>query len=106
VSMLAAARRLLGRGDLIEVHLLIRGRIGAGWFDVDERLRVPAGTTLSGLIELAEGRGIPMRKALADSPHLSDTLMLNGERRPLQEHGTQMLQDGDTVYLLAPIAGG
>ncbi|NVB84536.1 MAG: MoaD/ThiS family protein [Kofleriaceae bacterium] len=94
------------RGDQIKVHILIRGRIGDDWKDVDEHLKVPAGTTLARLVEVAESAGVPLADALAHSPHLTDTLMLNGERCPIAEHGDRVLADGDELYLLAPIAGG
>jgi molybdopterin converting factor small subunit len=94
------------RGDQIKVHILIRGRIGDDWREVDEHLKVPAGTTLARLVEVAESARIPLKHALAHSPHLADTLMLNGERCPIAEHGDRVLADGDELYLLAPIAGG
>lgn len=94
------------RGDQIRVHILIRGRIGDDWKDIDEHVRVPAGTTLGRLVEVAEAAGVPMREALANSPHLADTLMLNGERCPVAEHSERVLADGDEIYLLAPLAGG
>ncbi len=94
------------RGDHIRVHILIRGRIGDDWKDVDEHLRVPAGTTLGALLEVADAAGVPLREALAKSPHLVDTLMLNGERCPLAEHRDRVLAEGDEIYLLAPLAGG
>lgn len=94
------------RGDQIKVHVLIRGRIGDGWKDVDTYLRVPTGTTLARLVDVAERAGIPIREALDHSPHLRDTMMLNGERCPLAEHGDRVMVDGDELYLLAPLAGG
>ena len=94
------------RGDHVRVHILIRGRIGEGWLDVDEHLRIPAGTTLGKLVEIAEAAGVPMREALDHSPHLTDTMMLNGERCPLAENAGRVLADGDEIYLLAPLAGG
>jgi len=94
------------RGDSIKVHVLIKGRIGDGWKDVDEHLRLPAGTTLGRLVEVATAAGVPLREALEHSPHLTDTLMLNGERCPLDEHRERVLADGDELYLLAPLAGG
>jgi molybdopterin converting factor small subunit len=94
------------RGDQIRVHIVIRGRIGDDWKEIDEHLRVPAGTTLARLVDVASGAGVPLREALAKSPHLPDTLMLNGERCPLAEHGDRVLADGDEIYLLAPLAGG
>ena len=94
------------RGDHIRIHILIRGRIGDQWRDVDEHLRVPAGTTLGKLVEVADAAGVPLRDALANSPHLVDTLMLNGERCPFDANRDRVLAEGDEIYLLAPIAGG
>jgi molybdopterin converting factor small subunit len=94
------------RGDQIRIHILIRGRIGDDWKDVDEYLRVPAGTTLARLVEVAEAAGVPLREALDHSPHLADTLMLNGERCPVADNGERVLAEGDEIYLLAPLAGG
>ena len=94
------------RGDQIRVHILIRGRIGDAWRDVDEHLRIPAGTTLGKLVEVAEAAGVPLREALEHSPHLSDTMMLNGERCPIADNADRALADGDEIYLLAPLAGG
>ncbi len=94
------------RGDSIRVHVLIKGRIGEGWLDVDERVRVPRGTTLARFVEVASSAGVPLRDALAHSPHLTDTMMLNGERCTLADNADRELLDGDELYLLAPLAGG
>lgn len=94
------------RGQHVRVHVLIKGRIGDAWRDVDEHLRVPAGTTLGKLVEVAEAAGVPLREALDHSPHLTDTMMLNGERCPFAENSERVLGDGDEIYLLAPLAGG
>jgi molybdopterin converting factor small subunit len=89
----------------IRVHVLIRGRIGDDWMDVDEHVRVPDGTTLAGLVDGGVAK-LPLRHALDNSPHLTDTLMLNGERTPFAENAARVLADGDEIYLLAPLAGG
>jgi molybdopterin converting factor small subunit len=94
------------RGDSVRVHVVIKGRIGETWRDIDEHLRVPAGTTLAKLVEVAESAQVPLREALENSPHLKDTLMLNGERCPIAENGERVLVDGDEIFLLAPLAGG
>ncbi|MBA3541934.1 MAG: MoaD/ThiS family protein [Deltaproteobacteria bacterium] len=94
------------RGDSIRIHILIRGRIGDAWRDIDEHLRIPAGTTLGKLVDVADNAGIPLREALNHSPHLVDTMMLNGERCPFVENSERALVEGDEIYLLAPIAGG
>jgi molybdopterin converting factor small subunit len=94
------------RGESLRVHIVIRGRIGDAWRDVDTYLRVPRGTTLAELIDAAEDAKIPLRESLARSPHLTDTMMLNGERCPLDENRARPMADGDELYLLAPLAGG
>ncbi|HEY5938784.1 MAG TPA: MoaD/ThiS family protein [Kofleriaceae bacterium] len=94
------------RGDQVKIHIVIRGRIGDDWKDVDTYLRVPSGTTLGRLVEVADSAAIPLRDALESSPHLTDTMMLNGERCPFLENAEREMKDGDEIYLLAPLAGG
>lgn len=104
---MSVLRWLLGeRAPLIRVHVLVRGRIGPGWYDIDRRLDLPAGTTLAELVAHGSRLGLPLEVALRDSPHLRDTLMLNGERCPLAEQGDRILAEGDQLYLLSPLAGG
>ena len=90
----------------VRVHVLIKGRIGEGWHDIDRNFDLPQGSTLADLIAHAEKRGVPLRDAIDKSPHLRHTLMWNGERCDVAEHATRELHDGDQVYLLAPLAGG
>lgn len=109
MSLAGTLRALLGGGAEapgVRVHLLLKGRVGAGWVDVDRTLRLPAGATLGTLLEEAERQGLGLADALEHSPHLRHTLMLNGERCPVDQHRDRPLADGDQVYLLAPLAGG
>ncbi len=94
------------RGGSVKVHILIKGRIGDDWKDIDQYMKVPVGTTLGKLVEVADSAKIPLREALANSPHLTDTMMVNGERCPFTENKDRVLLDGDEIYLLAPLAGG
>lgn len=109
MGLRGAVRRLLGRsgdGGAIRVRVLLKGRTGTGWYDCDEQVTLPAGATLATLLEVAERRGIRLREALETSPHLRHTLMLNGERCPVDQNAARPMADGDEVYLLAPLAGG
>ena len=90
----------------MRVHLLLKGRVGQGWVDVDRKLKLPRGATLSDLVREADRKGLKLSEALELSPHLAHTLMLNGERCPVAENGDLELHDGDRVYLLSPLAGG
>jgi len=94
------------RGGSVKIHILIKGRIGDSWKDVDQYMKLPVGTTLGKLVEIADSAGVPLREALNHSPHLTDTMMLNGERCPFGENAERVLEDGDELYLLAPLAGG
>ena len=94
------------KGPVVRVHVILKGRIGDGWQDVDQVLTLPLGATLGTLFEHAERVGIPLRDAVDKSPHLRHTLMWNGERCPVDQHLQRALADGDQVYLLAPLAGG
>lgn len=108
MNVRAALCRLVGREPEggIRVHVILKGRTGSGWHDVDQHLTLPDGATLGMLIEAAERRGIRLRAAIESSPHLRHTLMLNGDRCPVDENLDRPLADGDEVYLLAPLAGG
>jgi hypothetical protein len=88
------------------VRIVLRGRIGSGWHDVDRRVSVSPGATLGDLLEAAEREGIPLRAAIAESPHLAHTLMWNSERCALEANLERLVEDGDEIYLLGPLAGG
>jgi molybdopterin converting factor small subunit len=90
----------------IKVKVLVRGRIGDGWYDLDETVKLAAGTTLGALLERKDQLGDALRDAVEHSPHLAHTLMWNGDRCPIAEHRERELADGDEIYLLAPLAGG
>ena len=100
------ARRRPAPAAGLAVRLVLKGRIGEGWYDVDERIALPAGATLDSLLAEAERRGIAVRRAIAQSPHLGHTLMWNGDRCEVSAHLERPLADGDEIYLLAPLAGG
>jgi len=92
--------------DEIRVRVLLKGRTGSGWHDAEAEIGLAPGSTLGDLIAAAERRGIALRAAIDSSPHLRHTLMLNGERCPVDENLDRVLADGDEIYLLAPFAGG
>jgi molybdopterin converting factor small subunit len=90
----------------IRVRVILKGRIGEGWFDVDRKFALPAGATLAALIEQADREGLRLTQAIDASPHLRHTLMWNGQRTPVAENLARELRDGDELYLLGPVAGG
>jgi molybdopterin converting factor small subunit len=93
-------------GASIRVRVVMKGRIGEGWFDVDRKLSLPPGATLAALIEEADRAGLRLSQAIDASPHLRHTLMWNGQRTPVDENLRRELRDGDELYLLGPVAGG
>lgn len=107
MSLASRLRAVFGpKAPTIRVHVLVKGRIGDGWYDVDRAFDLAPGSTLGALIDTAEREGVALRAAIAESPHLRHTLMWNGERCPVDENASRVLADGDRIYLLAPLAGG
>ena len=109
MSTLDRVRGWLGLGPTVprvRVHVIVRGRIGEGWMDIDRHFSLPEGATLGDLLLAARDAGIDLEAAIAQSPHLASTLMWNGERRALDEHRDRKLANDDQIYLLAPLAGG
>ena len=92
--------------DAIRVRVIVKGRIGEGWFDVDRKLVLAQGASLAALIEQADREGLHLSQAIEASPHLRHTLMWNGDRTPVAENLARELRDGDELYLLGPVAGG
>ena len=90
----------------IRVRVILKGRIGEGWFDVDRKFALPAGATLAALIAQADLEGLHLSEAIEASPHLRHTLMWNGQRTPVEANLARELRDGDELYLLGPVAGG
>ncbi len=90
----------------LRVHVMLKGRMGDGWYDVDQWLPLPASATLATLIEEADRRGLRLSQAIEHSPHLRHTLIWNGQRAPVEENLARSVKDGDEVYLLGPLAGG
>jgi molybdopterin converting factor small subunit len=90
----------------VRVRVILKGRIGEGWFDVDRKFALPAGATLAALIAQADTEGLRLTQAIEASPHLRHTLMWNGQRTPVEENLARELRDGDELYLLGPVAGG
>jgi molybdopterin converting factor small subunit len=90
----------------IRVKVFVSGRIGEGWQSIDREFALPEGSTLGALLDETERHGIALREAIAKSPHLRHTLMLNGERCPIDQNEDRVLADGDQLYLLSPLAGG
>ncbi len=93
-------------GASIRVRVVMKGRIGEGWRDVDRKLSLPVGATLAALIAQADHAGLRLSQAIESSPHLRHTLMWNGQRTPVAENLERELSDGDELYLLGPVAGG
>ena len=61
MSLRDAVRRVFARPDpagQIRVRVLLKGRTGTGWYDVDQQVPLPPGATLATLLDVAEQRGI------------------------------------------------
>ena len=90
------------RGDSIRVQVVIHGQVSGVAHAIDDHLRLPVGTTLARLAEVARFDTITLAELVAHNPTLADTLLLNGEACAVATHGERVLQDGDELRLLAP----
>ena len=121
MGVLSSLRRLFSSEPAggIRVRVILKGRTESGWHDVDQSVSLPPGATLGVLIDACERRGIRLRAAIESSPHLRHTLMLNGERCPVDpRHNAEAwdrnrrvefkiirTEDGDTNVEVACPAG-
>lgn len=81
----------------LDIHYFAAAAEAAG--RTEERLEVPAGTTLAGLREMLAGRGLDMAKVIGSCSYLVNSVSAPADSL----HG---LADGDRVDVLPPFAGG
>lgn len=81
----------------VEIHYFAAATEAAG--RTEERLDVPAGTTLAALRETLAGRGLAMAKVIGVSSYLVNSLSTPAD-------SLTPLADGDRVDVLPPFAGG
>lgn len=75
----------------------------------DRTMDVPAGTTMSALLDLLGATSGQAKEALFEKDGELKRyviLMRNGRRVPRSEAGTTVLEEGDEVALFPPVAGG
>ena len=99
-----ALPRWLGGGaqqpGRIRVHVLIKGRIGEGWYDVDRTIAVPAGTTLA---RAARSRAAPgPAAARRDRGEPSPATHPDVERRPLSRRRARRASAAGRRLALSP----
>lgn len=88
------------RGGTVRIRILIRDP-GAG-IDIDQHVRVPAGTALGDLLSITDSANIPLRDAVARSPQLIAAMAVNGAACPLPGNEARALAEGDEISLIAP----
>ncbi|WP_172119708.1 MoaD/ThiS family protein [Actinomyces faecalis] len=81
----------------LEIHYFAAATEAAG--RTQERLEVPAGTTLAALREQLAGRDLAMAKVVGVSSYLVNSLSAPAD-------SLTPLADGDRVDVLPPFAGG
>lgn len=89
----------------MRVRLSVRGFFGQRFLERELSLELKTGASLADL--LAEAARRTRDRVFSELPLLSGpSLLRNGERVPLPEGLESLLDDGDEVAILAPLAGG
>ena len=86
-------------GETIAVELRYFAAAAEASGRTEERLELPAGTTLAALRERLAGRGLEMARIIGVSSYLVNALSTPAD-------SLTPLEDGDRIDILPPFAGG
>ena len=86
-------------GETIAVELRYFASAAEAAGRTEERLELPAGTTLAALRERLAGRGLEMARIIGVSSYLVNALSTPAD-------SLTPLEDGDRIDILPPFAGG
>ena len=86
-------------GEMIAIELRYFAAAAEAAGRTEERLELPAGTTLAALREQLAGRGLEMARIIGVSSYLVNALSTPAD-------SLAPLADGDRVDVLPPFAGG
>ena len=89
------------------VHFLLKGYMLGTFLDHEFDMELPEGTTLKKALDKAgKKRGVDFDRVLEEHEVIRETILLSGERLQWPGGLDRQLKDGDTVYMLSPLAGG
>jgi molybdopterin converting factor small subunit len=91
----------------VKVHFLLKGYMLGTFLDHEFDLELPEGTTLKEALRKAgRKRNVDFNRVLEEHEVIRESILVSGERMPWPAGLDRALQDGDSVYMLSPLAGG
>jgi molybdopterin converting factor small subunit len=91
----------------MKVHFLLKGYLLGTFLDHEFDLDLPEGTTLEAALQRAgRERGVDFDRVLAEHEVIRESILVSGERLAWPEGLGRELREGDSVYMLSPLAGG
>jgi molybdopterin converting factor small subunit len=89
------------------VHFLLKGYMLATFMDHEFDMELAEGTTLRKALKRAgRERRVNFDRILEEHEVIRESILLSGERLDWPSGLERELKDGDSVYMLSPLAGG
>jgi molybdopterin converting factor small subunit len=89
------------------VHFLLKGYMLGTFMDHEFDMELPPGTTLEKALRKAgKDRRVNFDRILDEHEVIRESILVSGERLPWPAGLERELRDGDSVYMLSPLAGG
>ncbi len=91
----------------MKVHFLLKGYVLGKFMDHEFDMELPEGTILRKALKKAgKERRVNFDRILDEHEVIRESIMLSGERLDWPSGLERELRDGDSVYMLSPLAGG
>ena len=91
----------------MKVHFLLKGYMLGTFLDHEFDMDLPESATLKQALKKAgEERRIDFDRVLEEHEVIRESILVSGERLQWPAGLERELKDGDSVYMLSPLAGG
>lgn len=89
------------------VHFLLKGYMLGTFMDHEFDMELPEGTKLREALERAgKERRVDFDRVLEEHEVIRESILVSGQRLDWPSGLERELKDGDSVYMLSPLAGG
>ncbi|MFQ5456859.1 MAG: MoaD/ThiS family protein [Myxococcota bacterium] len=91
----------------LKVHFLLKGYLLGTFLDHEFDMELPEGTTLmQALRKAGKERRVDFDRVLEEHEVIRESILVSGERLAWPGGLERRLEEGDSVYMLSPLAGG
>jgi len=91
----------------MKVHFLLKGYMLGTFLDHEFDLDLPDGTTLKEALRRAgRSRKVDFDRVLKEHEVIRESILVSGRRLDWPACLDHVLEEGDDVYMLSPLAGG